>query len=59
MTWEKLPLFLMALALSVVTYLVQSYAMRAMAFLSLKARIENALISYASYICKFVWPRPK
>jgi protein O-mannosyl-transferase len=55
---EKIPFFLFSAIFSVITMyaqkkddLVVSFAM-----LPLKARIENAFVSYARYIAKTVWP---
>ena len=55
---EKLPLFALAAAASVFTFLVQqqSGAVRALAAVPLAMRVENALVSYAVYIWKTVWP---
>lgn len=58
-TREKIPLFLLAAATSVVTYRAQK-AVGTMAYfqdLSLQARIANALVSYVAYLRQTVWPR--
>ena len=56
--WEKIPLFLLSFASSVVTYLVQksSGAVNSLAAIPLHVRITNALVSYAGYFGKMLWP---
>lgn len=56
---EKVPLFAIALAGSIVTMKAQrsGEAVRTLAEFSLKARLENALVSYAKYLRLLVWPR--
>lgn len=56
--WEKVPMLFMSAALCVVTYLIQQHggAMLAGTNRPLPLRIENALISYVSYIGKMFWP---
>ncbi len=55
---EKVPLFLLAAASSVVTFLVQKSAgaMPAMERLPLDARLANAAVAYWRYIGKLLWP---
>jgi tetratricopeptide (TPR) repeat protein len=55
---EKLPFFAASIAVSVVTYLVHRTAGALASFevVPLAARFENALVSYAVYIVKMVWP---
>jgi len=55
---EKLPFFAASAAVSVVTYLVHRSAGALASFevVPVTARFENALISYAVYILKMVWP---
>jgi protein O-mannosyl-transferase len=55
---EKIPLFLLAMLSSVVTYLAQSQggAVSSLQALSLGARVANALTAYTAYIIKMVWP---
>ena len=55
---EKTPLFLLALASSIVTFIVQKTggALNAMETISLPARLNNALISYVKYLGKVMWP---
>jgi len=55
---EKFPLFVLATASSIVTYLVQRSAgsMQAAQHWPLTQRIANALISYVGYIGKMIYP---
>jgi len=55
---EKIPLFMMVVASSVVTYLVQikGGAVTILAVLPLKFRILNAFVTYIGYIEKMFWP---
>jgi hypothetical protein len=55
---EKLPLFLMTGAVSIVTFLVQRHggAVLALSQIPFGLRVSNALISYVVYILKFFWP---
>jgi tetratricopeptide (TPR) repeat protein len=55
---EKLPLFALALAASIVTVFAQRHddAVRTLDQFSLSARLGNALISYVSYVQKLIWP---
>ena len=55
---EKLPLFALAAASSIVTVLVQDRggAMTGLDLLPLGTRVTNALIAYARYLGKLVWP---
>jgi len=56
--WEKIPLFVLAAASSVVTLLAQQNIGAIGSFYTypLGVRISNTLISYASYIGKMIWP---
>lgn len=56
---EKVPMFAVALAGSVVTVLAQraGEAVRTLAEVSLKSRVENVPVSYAKYLGLLVWPR--
>ena len=58
LVWEKIPLFILAVASSFVTFLVQQSggAVRSLDALSLDVRISNTLVSYVSYIGKMIWP---
>ncbi|MBN1795935.1 MAG: tetratricopeptide repeat protein [Sedimentisphaerales bacterium] len=55
---EKIPLFILAAAISVVTFIAQrsAGAVRELAEFPLKIRIFNAFISYIGYIWKMIWP---
>jgi tetratricopeptide (TPR) repeat protein len=55
---EKIPLFALVAASSVVTFLAQSRsgAVSALAALPLTSRVANAAIAYVGYIRKIVWP---
>jgi tetratricopeptide (TPR) repeat protein len=55
---EKVPLFVLAIILSVITVLAQKSAgaVNSLNVLPLQARIDNALVSYLAYLGKMVWP---
>jgi len=53
--WEKVPLILLSVGASVVTYFVQGSA-GFMWTMPLVTRIENAFISYITYIEQMFWP---
>ena len=55
---EKVPLFVLAVLSSIVTYLAaqSAGAVRFLKTLPLGARIENAFVSYIAYIGKMIWP---
>ncbi|MGB8225394.1 MAG: tetratricopeptide repeat protein [Sedimentisphaerales bacterium] len=56
---EKIPLFIMVLALSIITFIVQKEggAMRpATEDYTIPVRLANASISYIQYIIKMIWP---
>jgi tetratricopeptide (TPR) repeat protein len=56
--WEKIPLFFLTVLSSIVTYIVQQQggAVKSIEAFPLSIRIANALVSYASYIFKMIWP---
>jgi len=56
--WEKIPLFALTAASSVVTFLVQRRwgAVASMEEHPFISRLSNALVSYAAYIVKMFWP---
>jgi tetratricopeptide (TPR) repeat protein len=58
LTLEKSPFFLLVAISCVVTYLAQSHGEAVMALQQypLPLRIANALISYAQYLFKMIWP---
>jgi protein O-mannosyl-transferase len=55
---EKVPLFVLALASAVVTMVGQraSGAVHGLTDLSIAARVENTLVSYARYLADVFWP---
>jgi len=55
---EKIPFLVLSAGSCVVTFLAQhsSKAMMSVTMLPVGARIENALIAYASYLEKMLWP---
>ncbi len=56
--WEKVPFFVLSAISSVVTFLAQQSggALKSIEAFPLIVRIANALISYAKYIGKMIWP---
>jgi len=55
---EKIPLLVLSAASAIVTMLAQSSggAMRSVTQFSLGVRLENAVVAYAMYLWKAVWP---
>ena len=55
---EKIPLFILAVASCITTVIAQQAegAVRSMDRYTLSVRINNALVSYVSYIGKMIWP---
>ncbi|HME44487.1 MAG TPA: tetratricopeptide repeat protein [Syntrophorhabdales bacterium] len=55
---EKIPFFVLIVLSSIVTYLVQQHggAVRSLGALPASARVANALVSYATYLVKMLWP---
>src|SRR5207244_4298411 len=53
---EKLPLFGLSIASSVVTLLVQRPTISSLAGLPLRMRVANAIVSVALYLWQLVWP---
>ena len=55
---EKIPLFILVVASSITTVIAQQAegAVRSMYRYTLSVRINNALVSYVSYIGKMIWP---
>ncbi len=55
---EKIPLFVLSVASSIVTYLAQQKGggLKSIEDYPLATRVANALVSYAGYIRKMVWP---
>jgi tetratricopeptide (TPR) repeat protein len=58
LVWEKLPLFVLAAADSVVTVIAQraGASVRTLAEAPMPVRLENVLVSYVRYIGKAFWP---
>jgi protein O-mannosyl-transferase len=55
---EKVPLFVLAIASSVVTFIIQQQAgaVKELAALPIGRRVGNALVAYVSYLWKTLWP---
>ena len=55
---EKIPLFVLVIASSIITYIVQQKggAVAQIQALPLSNRIPNAIVSYAMYLVKMIWP---
>ena len=55
---EKIPLFVLAVLSSIVTYLAQHHggAVGSLEALPLSARMANAFVSYITYMVKMFWP---
>ena len=53
---EKLPFLVLGLASCVVTVLAQKQAIKTMDVLPSTFRLENALISYVTYLVQTIWP---
>ena len=53
---EKLPLFALSAGACVVTFVVQKRAVGAIPPLPLSWRVENAVVSYLTYIWQTLWP---
>jgi len=56
---EKIPLFAIVLLGSIITVKAQRFAdaVRTLSEFSLRARLENAVVSYAQYLADLMWPR--
>ena len=55
---EKIPLFFIVVGSCVITFFAQKSegAVKSIAALPLKFRVENAVVSYVSYVLKAIWP---
>lgn len=55
---EKIPLFALVAASSVVTYVAQQYggAVKTLTRFPLHLRLSNVLVAYVSYLSKMLWP---
>jgi len=58
LVWEKLPLLALAVASSIVTFVVQRRGGSVVSLdaIPLNLRLANALVSYVAYIGKMLWP---
>ena len=58
LVWEKLPLFFLVAVSSAITFYAQKHggAVASLDVIPFQARIANALVSYASYIGKMIYP---
>jgi tetratricopeptide (TPR) repeat protein len=56
MTFEKLPLFALSIASSIITFLLQERSTGSIAQLPFIWRLQNALVSYGTYIWQMFWP---
>ncbi|MCX5848923.1 MAG: tetratricopeptide repeat protein [Deltaproteobacteria bacterium] len=58
LVWEKIPFFILTIASSIITYWGQHKvtAVVPTETLTLPTRISNAIVSYAAYVEKFIWP---
>jgi tetratricopeptide (TPR) repeat protein len=59
LVWEKIPLFALAAASSVLTVMATvrfGYAARAFQTYPFKVRLANAIVSYTAYMGKLLWP---
>jgi Flp pilus assembly protein TadD len=56
--WEKAPLFFLAAASSIVTFLAQQSggSVRSLDVLPIGTRLANAVVAYIGYIGKMIWP---
>jgi len=56
--WEKVPLFILAITISVATFIIQKdwKAVASINDLPIYVRFSNALISYTTYLVKMIWP---
>jgi tetratricopeptide (TPR) repeat protein len=56
--WEKVPLIVVSVAASALTYIAQQSSgfIKSFTAISLADRISNALISYVAYFLKMLWP---
>ncbi len=56
LVWEKIPMFGLVFIFSLIAIFSQEHSTLSLADLPVTARISNALIAYASYLGKTVWP---
>jgi Tfp pilus assembly protein PilF len=58
LVWEKIPLFLLSAAVSIITFLIQkeNHAIAPLSAMPLGDRLANATVSYVAYLGKTFWP---
>jgi tetratricopeptide (TPR) repeat protein len=58
LAWEKIPFFVVAAVSSIITFYAQNKggAVSQLSGIPLRIRVLNALVSYAAYMKKMVWP---
>ena len=58
--WEKIPFFVITMASSIVTFIVQKSegAVKSLDLIPLNLRLANAVDSYISYLKNMIWPYP-
>ena len=54
---EKIPLFLLAAVISIITFTIQGNAEVALEKLPVERRLENVIVSYGTYVWEMIWPR--
>jgi protein O-mannosyl-transferase len=56
--WEKSPLFVLSIGASIITFMAQRSggAVNTLAIRPIPERVANALVSYATYMWKTIWP---
>jgi len=55
--WEKIPLFLLAAVLSIVTFIAQENFRITLENLPVASRLSNMIVSYGIYMWEMVWPQ--
>lgn len=53
---EKVPLFALVIAIGVITFIIQEHSLGSLIQLPLSWRVENAIVSYVTYLWQMVWP---
>ena len=56
LVWEKVPFFLLSVGSCAITVIAQKQSLQPLLRLSPEQRVENALVAYARYLGKTVWP---
>lgn len=57
LAFEKVPFLLLSLAMSAIAFILQKGSGAMPAFIPMKTRIANALVSYLGYLEKTLWPQ--